>query len=160
MRKYTLDLPVVLNETEVAEKGRELASGALRAAQLDAKIVEAKEEARDTIKAFKEKLTEVRGRVKTLAKAIRKMENIQPVEVEARVADDNSKVEVVRLDTGVVVEARALTEQDRQMQIEDVLAKIEQDTKTAEKPEPEDDDLEEDEEKSEDDADETDTDDK
>lgn len=143
MRKYTLELPVVLNETEVAEKGRELAAGALRAAQLEGKISEVKEDARDTIKAYKEKLTEVRGRVKTLAKAVRKMEINQEVEVEARVADDNSKVEVVRLDTGAVVETRALSEQDRQMQIEDVLAKIEQDTKAAEKSEPEDEDLEE-----------------
>lgn len=133
MRRYELELPVTLNAEQVAEKGRELASVTLRAAKVESKMEEVKETARAEVKALKEKLSDIRGEVKSLARSVRKMEVVQPVMVEARVFDDNSKVDVVRLDTEEVVETRALTEADRQMEIDEVLARIEHDTKLAER---------------------------
>lgn len=131
MRKYQLELPVVLDEHATSEKGRELARHALLAVQVEQNIEAEKDEAKRRIKNMREELTSVGDRIRQLARAVRKGEVIQAVDVEARVADDNSKVVVVRLDTGEVVETRALTEEDRQMQIDEVLAKIEADTKAS-----------------------------
>lgn len=133
MRRYELELPVKLNAEQGVAKGKELARQALRAAHIEAKIQEAKEEAKEVIAVLKDGLTEARVQIGRLARAVRRMEELQQVDVEARVADDNSMVEVVRTDTGEVIETRALTEDDRQMQIEDVLARVEQDTKAAAK---------------------------
>lgn len=128
-RRYEKDLPVKLSPGEAAEKSKELANKSIRAAHVESKIEEIKSEAKDEIKLLKETLLELRGQVKELAHAIRKGEVVRPVLVEARIAPDNSKAEIVRLDNGEVVEERALTEDDRQMELDDVLARIESDTK-------------------------------
>lgn len=128
-RRYEKDLPVRLTATETAEKSRELANKSIRAAHVETKIEDIKSEAKDQIKMLKETLAELRGQVKELAHSIRKGEIVRPVLVEARVATDNSKAEIIRLDTGEVVEERPLTEDDRQMELEEVLARIEADTK-------------------------------
>ena len=133
MRTYDLELPVKLNEVQLAARARVLAKMALRAIGVEGEIDEAREEARGRIKVLKEDLAGIRTEVRDLARAIRRGEEPGEIRVEARVTDDNSKVDVVRLDTGEVVETRALTEEDRQMQIGDVLARIEEETKAAER---------------------------
>ena len=133
MRTYELELPVKLNEVQLAARARMLAKMALRAIGVEGEIEEVREEARGRIKVLKEDLAGIRTEVRDLARAIRRGEEPGEIRVEARVAEDNSKVDVIRLDTGEVVETRALTEEDRQMQIGDVLARIEEETKAAER---------------------------
>lgn len=128
-RRYEKDLPVKLSAVETAEKSKELANKSIRAAHVETKIEDIKNEAKDEIKMLKETLLELRGQVKELAHSIRKGEIVRPVLVEARIAPDNSKAEIVRLDTGEVVDERPLTEDDRQMELDEVLARIEADTK-------------------------------
>lgn len=133
MRAYELELPIKLNQAQIAGRARVLAKMALRAIGVEGEIEEARDEARTRIKALKEDLTGIRTEVRDLARAIRRGEEPGEVKVEARVAEDNSKVDVVRMDTGEVVETRALTEDDRQMQIDDVLARVEEESKAVER---------------------------
>lgn len=144
-REYNLELPIKLSEIQIAARARVLAKMALRAVKVEGEIEEARDEARTRIKALKEDLTGIRTEVKDLARAIRRGEESGEVKVEALVAEDNSRVDVVRLDTGEVVETRALTEEDRQMQIDEVLARVEEETKTVEREEEAPVDLDEDE---------------
>lgn len=134
-REYELDLPIKLDEMQIAAKARVLAKIALKAAGLEVEIEDVRSVAREQIKSLREDLIAMRKELSNLARAIRKAEEIVPVKVEARVAEDNSRVDVVRLDTGEVVETRALTEEDRQMQIDDVLARIEEETRAVEREE-------------------------
>ena len=48
------------------------------------------------------------------------------VECERRVADDNSLVELVRLDTGEVLETEPATDADRQMELDELTAEVDQ----------------------------------
>lgn len=150
MRSYELELPVKLNEVQIVVKGKLLANYALKSASLDAEIEDVRGVAKEQIKALKEDLIAVRKMVGKEARAIRKGVEIGPLKVEARVADDNSRVDVVRVDTGELVETRALTDDDRQMQIDEVLARVEEETKAVEREEEAPADLDEDDEGDED----------
>ncbi|MCP4201853.1 MAG: hypothetical protein GY769_07965 [bacterium] len=151
MRNYTLELPITLNEAEIAERGRTLALVALQAAKLEGEIDDVKRRTKVQVDALKDDVTHHRLRIKALARAVRKGVEVGTVEVRAVVAEDNSKVEIVRTDTGEIVEMRPLTDEDRQMQIEEVLDRVEEETKRMEREHQEDeDDLEEPEEEAED----------
>ncbi len=130
-RQYEKQLPVKLDREQVVEHGQEMAASALLAARVELEIDEVKDEARGKLKEMKEGLVEIRGRLKKLAFEVRKGEAVQSVLVEARFASDNSCVEIVRLDTGEIVETRPLTEEDRQMEIDEVLDRIEEDSKSS-----------------------------
>ena len=130
-RQYEKQLPVKLDSEQIAERGQEMAGKALDAARIELDIDKVKDEARGKLKELKEGLVEIRGRLKKLAFEVRKGEAVQSVLVEARFASDNSCVEIVRLDTGEIVETRPLTEEDRQMEIDEVLTRIEEDSKSS-----------------------------
>ena len=130
-RQYQKQLPVKLDSEQIAERGQEMAGKALDAALLESEIEAAKDEARGKLKKLKEYLVEIRGWLKALALEVREGEAVQSVLVEARFASDNSCVEIVRLDTGEIVETRPFTEEDRQMEIDEVLTRIEEDSKAS-----------------------------
>lgn len=140
-RRYEKELPVKLTEPEIAQRAKFMARTALDAAKQEIEIETAKERAKNQLKAMKDQLVSLRERLRELAREVRRGEAVQPVEVEARIAPDNSKVEIIRLDTGEVVSEIALTEQDRQMELDEVLARIQADSeRTAPKPDDADDD--------------------
>ena len=130
-RQYQKQLPVKLDREQVVEHGQEMAVSALLAAHVEIEIDKVKDEARGKLKEMKEGLVEIRERLKKLASEVRKGEVVQSVLVEARFASDNSRVEIARLDTGEIVETRPLTEEDRQMEIDEVLDRIEEDSKAS-----------------------------
>lgn len=131
-KRYEKELPVKLSEPEIAKRAKLMARTALEAAKQEVEIESAKEAAKARLNAMKEDLLQLRGDLRDLAREVRNGESIQPVEVEARIAPDNSRVEVIRLDTGEVVSERALTDQDRQMEIDEVLDRIQQESERSE----------------------------
>ena len=147
-RRWEQDLEVPLKQPEIAERAKELSNKCLKAAHTESKIEEIKQQAKDDVKVLAGDLEVVRERIKELARTVRKGVEMRAVMVEAKV--HSNQVDIVRMDTGAIVESRPLTEEDRQMELDDVLARIEQDTKTAE--EQDEDEEPEDEEGEEDDA--------
>ena len=130
-RQYEKQIPVKLDSEQVAERSQEMAASAILAARVELEIDTVKDEARGKLKGLKEGLVEIRGRLKKLAFEVRKGEAVQSVLVEARFASDNSRVEILRLDTGEIVETRPLTEKERQMEFDEVLDRIEKDSKAS-----------------------------
>ena len=125
-RQYEKQIPVKLDSEQVAERSQEMAASAILAARVELEIDTVKDEARGKLKEMKEGLVAIRGRLKKLAFEVRKGEAVQNVLVEARFASDNSRVEIVRLDTGEIFETRPVTEEERQMEFDEVLDRIEE----------------------------------
>lgn len=106
-KRYMRDLPVRIEAEVVQVKAEELA-----------KVIHhrlaVKEERRESMAEFKETLTGLDEREKSLADSIEKHTEIQPVEcIEYLTAEDNS-VRVVRSDTGEEIECRTAEAKDRQ----------------------------------------------
>lgn len=103
-------LPVQLTEADLKERGEELAAKVVQ-------LVELKEQKKEEAKAAKERIDALEAQIVALSGVVRAKQEPRAVEVK-EVPDVHRKVmEVVRLDTGKVIESRALTP----LELEDVL---------------------------------------
>ena len=90
---------------------------ATQVAEIDAKIETIKSQAKVSLDEEKGVALSVRRRMRNLADEIIGRSAMADVECERRVADDNSMVEIVRTDTGEIIDTGALTAEDRQMEL-------------------------------------------
>jgi hypothetical protein len=111
LERSSRKLPVKLTEAEHNVKAVELARAQLRHDALLEEHKEAKAVMRQEAKAAHAKIRELTGDVATGTEQ-------RMVQCREVIDFDQHAVYVVRLDTGVVIESRALNEQDRQLAIE------------------------------------------
>lgn len=109
------DLPCALNPDEVRRKGEELA-------QARKQYIETSEAAKAAAAGFKDKLKALDKDIDELAEQIRSRRETRPVEVIERRDPELAMIETVRVDTGEVVRARAMTLNERQVHLFDVNA--------------------------------------
>jgi len=106
-KHYMMDLPVKVGREQVEQAAEEFAAAySEREATL--------EERREAMAGFKETLTGIDERMKRLRDTVQKHTTLQPVEVVERLIVETNAVEVVRLDTGEIVETKTASAEDRQ----------------------------------------------
>ncbi len=101
-------LPCVLSDAEIQARGEELAEAELARQRLVA-------EKKAAAEAFKGPIAEQVDLISKLSKEISEEVEMRDVEVSHRPDFENGVVDVVRMDTGEVVESRAMTDEDRQI---------------------------------------------
>jgi hypothetical protein len=98
-KKYKLDLPVPIDEHEVAVAADDMV-----------KEIRKREfvlsERRETMAGFKETLVGIDERLQALADTVEKHTKLQPVDVCERLIVETSEIQVVRIDTGEIVKTR------------------------------------------------------
>lgn len=103
-------LPVCLNEVELLTK----------AALLSAKVQELateEDDQKDAKAAMKKRLDDLNRDITDIAKIVREKAEPRPVEVHESKNYARRIVEVVRVDTGEVVDSRPMTEQERNVDL-------------------------------------------
>ncbi len=127
----TRSLPVRLTDREVQAKGEEVAA-------LVAKIGDVEAHRQEVTKVLKADLDALEERVRKLAYEIRSRSEQRPVEVTERSLSDRAVVELYRLDSLEVVEARPMTAAEladaRQVRLFDAKAKPKRVRKTCSDP--------------------------
>jgi hypothetical protein len=112
-KPYTRELPVDANDREVADLARELADVLLEEAKV-------KEKRRNATAGFRDQLAGFDDRKKKLSECVHSSRKLVPVRVqEYQLA--TGEIEVVRIDSGEVVDRRTAEAEDRQRDIEDDL---------------------------------------
>jgi hypothetical protein len=107
-KKITRELPVQLTESQIKVRSTELAHlGVEIDAKADAHRVASKGRAKE--------LRDLRKRQSELSKAINDGKELAEIQCEERSIFAQNKIEVIRCDTKEVVETRAMTAADRQM---------------------------------------------
>lgn len=107
LKHVTKKLPVALTDSELIEKARDLGEviediASETAGQADQKA------------QMKARLTELHAREQQLASVVRRREETRDVACEL-LTDDGINAQLIRLDTNVLVVARPLSEEERQM---------------------------------------------
>lgn len=105
-------LPVPLTETEVRIKGEELAALERCIADIEAEKSAAAKRLGDAVKEGRAKALEI-------AQMIESREELRPVQVVEHPDFGRQVVDLVRVDTGVVIRSRPMTERDRQVSLLD-----------------------------------------
>jgi hypothetical protein len=100
-------LPCRLSDTEIAEKAKLAAGLEQERARLD-------EERKQKDREYKERLTGMHHRVSALLAEIREGEQYLDVEVQWRTDFRRNLKELIRLDTGAIVDTTALSAEERQ----------------------------------------------
>ena len=108
MREWKELLSCNLDDEERDRQGRALAS-------LEAEYREVEQAAKDTAKLSRERLKELREDMRTAADEARLGVGLRLVECREVLIAERGLVSIVRTDTGEVVRARAVTDDDRQL---------------------------------------------
>lgn len=110
INRYTRSLPVTLVEGELVERARE-------SARLAEEIADKKSSLKSYTSLAKGEIEDLENRKRTLESEIRHGKVLRPVECERRFLYRVGKVQDVRLDTGDVISDRAMTDEERQLEL-------------------------------------------
>lgn len=105
MKVVTRQLPVTVSGLELQKFSDELAAKGIRREELEA----AK---KDKAAEFKELIEDCASRMRHLQQVVNSREEVRSVECQWVEAQDLT-MDLIRLDTGVIVESRPMTEQER-----------------------------------------------
>jgi DNA polymerase II small subunit/DNA polymerase delta subunit B len=113
MRTFERDLPVRLTREELEARGQMLALKVDERAEIE---VEAKAEAAE----YKAQMGDTDKEIRRLSRIVRDKSEPRPVECFEHLNFAGNEVQIVRRDTGEVVDTRAMTDADRQRNLEEV----------------------------------------
>jgi hypothetical protein len=109
-QEYARELPVVATLSDLAQLGQQLA------ATVD-EVTTVKTFRRESNAQFREQLTSLEAQQKKLSECMKSGRKLEPVTCQEYMRKDNL-IEVVRLDTGEIVETRQATSDDLQKEID------------------------------------------
>lgn len=124
LEHITRSLPVILTQDEFDARAAHLASSIVELDSVDSEIEAVKEARKSQLAGLAEKRERQMKEVRRLTRIVEKRAEDRDVECEQRIDLERKLIEIVRLDTGEVVDTRGMTPFDMQ-QILDFTDQIE-----------------------------------